>query len=138
MTREEIAAVLEKHPHLTPCGLGLSREDAKGITETGRSVSDWLAGPRAEFLDEWHVDACTRAECWLKDKAKIKTPSLSSYWLKHRAEEEVGYITDGDFIVAVIHLGFPIKEDWYSINPLIGISRKFMKGRVISPEMRAF
>jgi hypothetical protein len=37
----------------------------------------------------------------------------------------------GHFIVAAAHRGFPIKDCWDSINPLIGISRKFMKDPVL-------
>jgi hypothetical protein len=126
MTRDDIAAVLARYPSLNPEGLGFPR-GLRPTDPAGRE--EWLARQRATLLGDWHADACTRAESWLMERTKIRTPRLSSYWLKHRAEEEVGYITNGDLIVAAIHLGFPIKGSPDSINPLVGVSSKFMRGR---------
>jgi hypothetical protein len=120
MTREDIAAVMGRVSGLNSFGIGCFDPRSKTPAERDREI----AAGRAELLDD--VDGCSRAEGWLRGKARTKTidPHRSSYDLEHLAEEEVGYITNGAFIVAAIHLGFPYRIYPDSANPRFGISRR--------------
>jgi hypothetical protein len=65
------------------------------------------------------------ARGWLKQFSKIKTLNQrgSSYGLKHCAEDEIGYLTNGVFIAAAIAEGFAVRRtDPGSPNAWLNIS----------------
>lgn len=127
MTRDDIAAVMGKVPGLNAFGVGYC-DEMRGRRRSQEDRERWMRGQEAALLDD--TDGCSRAEAWLRDKVKRKTvnPLRSSYGLKHLAEREVGYITNGAFIAAAVHLGFSYEVDPHSPNPRIGISERCLKG----------
>jgi hypothetical protein len=127
MTRDEIAAVVERIPLLNINGTEVYRNGG----DTPAEIHARLREDREMLLRD--VDGCSRAEAWLRDKPKIKTPRVGSYWLKHVAEVDVGYICNGSFVVAAIHLGFPYRMILDCPNPLIGISRRYLKEHYWNP-----
>ncbi len=65
---------------------------------------------------------------WLHDNiTPIKTPTFSSYGLKHVLERSLGgwYVTNGEFIAAALIAGYPYKHD--APNPLFGMSARDIK-----------
>lgn len=102
---------------------------------TGSAVSPRYAGPIVPPGSSRCVRICSAtrtavaAESWLADKARRKTinPRYTSYGLKHLAEKEVGYITNGAFIAAAIHCGFAYRIHPDSPNPSFGISEKSLR-----------
>jgi hypothetical protein len=119
VTESDIAAVIAKVPRLNAFGVAVYC----GVPLRDRAASH--DRDQAELLAD--VDGCTRAESWLRGRNSIKTVScfLCSYGLKHIAEREVGYITNGAFIAAAIHCGFPYKlGENRDPNVMFGISRR--------------
>src|SRR5262245_23937425 len=120
MTSDDIAAVLKRERRLSAYGIGLYNavSRAEGEEMFRRDGEDLMAD----------VDGCTRAESWIRGMARRKTINRdrSSYGLKHVAEAEVGYITNGAFICAAIHLGFAY-EARSGPNPGFNISEKSVK-----------
>jgi hypothetical protein len=53
----------------------------------------------------------------------------SSYGLKHLAEPEIGYVTNGAFIAAAVHCGFSFETYPDSPNVCFGISEKSIKAK---------
>lgn len=122
MTRNDIAAVIKKVPDLTSFGIGLY-EKGRGLNAEQKSAKlkegqDELLGMSKE---------CTAICEWLSDKAKIKTINKrhTSYGLKHMAEKEIGYITNGAFICAAVFCGFDFKAS--GPNAHFNISEKSLK-----------
>lgn len=75
------------------------------------------------------IDGFNKTCKWLAKISKIKTinKSRSSYGLKHLAEKEIGYITNGVFIAAAIHCGFDFKLQIGSANVFFNMSEKSLK-----------
>ena len=79
--------------------------------------------------DEFSVANIATAIAFLRLCRKIKTPTYSSYFLKHVAERWGGhngmqpYITNGELIVAAVYLGFHIEPIRRSPNACVGVSR---------------
>jgi hypothetical protein len=117
MTREDIAAVIGKIPELSAYGIGYPSD----LYRTPEERKAWLREQQARLLGD--VDGCSRAEAWLRGKRKRRTVNghCTSYWLKHVAEKEVGYITNGAFIAAAIHCGFRCRINPRSPNPYFDI-----------------
>jgi hypothetical protein len=62
---------------------------------------------------------------WLSKFQQVKTPQLSSYYLKHVVEKLAGeYVSNGSLIAAAIHLKIPMKLYPDSPNVNIAISKK--------------
>jgi hypothetical protein len=102
MTIDDIRKVIVQIPQLTDFGVGIFRTPGMSRQEA-----------KVKFQREQEAllgqgDACAKICEWLADKPKIKSINRhrSSYGLKHLAEEEIGYITNGQFIAAAIHSGF--------------------------------
>lgn len=106
----------EQFPRICPNGLTWYRHD---------QPEHWTEDDHAMVcLCHWYF---LRAE-------PIKTPSTSSYWLKHRIEQHFtvhgrgSYVHNGSCIVAAMALGFPIKANWHDrLNCQIGISKRSTK-----------
>jgi hypothetical protein len=124
MTHADIAAVIAKVPWLNAFGIGIF-DGYRGRPAAEREAI--FRRDQAKLLDD--VDGCSRAEAWLRGKAKRKTinPHRSSYGLKHLAAHQAGYITNGAFIAAAIHCGFPYKLDLTGPNVGFGISERSLK-----------
>ena len=120
MTRDDIAAVMAKIPGLTALG---NFPYEGGPKQTDAELSQ----DRERLLSS--EESCSAACQWLATKAKTKTVNRkrSSYGLKHLAEDEIGYVTNGAFIAAAVHSGFPYEILVDSPNVLIGISEKSLK-----------
>lgn len=127
MNRADIEAVIEKIPDLNDFGVGL------GIFGRGPSKVEWEIK-----LNAWKEDLlaselpCTMVCKWLEDIEKTKTINdrWSSCGLKHLAEKEIGYITNGVFIAAAIYCGFPFQLISGSPNVHFGMSQKSLKAKV--------
>jgi hypothetical protein len=119
----QLAAVMERLPTLTSNGMGMARP----WTSLAPSKD---AGARAFAEERAYLLSCGEtfgAVCsWLEPIPRNKTasPALSSYFLKHLAEDCLGvYILNGVFIAAAVHCGFRYKEYPDSPNVGLGISR---------------
>jgi hypothetical protein len=122
MTRAEIEAVVGRLPLLQADGVGVM-DGARRLGREERKAA--MAADRERLLRD--VDGCTRAEGWLRDKARIDTPRWSSDWIKHVAEQEVESITNGALIAAAVYLGFADKVMSGHSNVLIGIAKRELK-----------
>ena len=124
MTRDDIASIIAKVPLLNDEGIGLSNIHGKLPKDEREQI---LKETQQSLLEG--SEACTKVCGWLADKEKTKTINRrhSSYGLKHLAEDEIGYVTNGAFIAAAIFLGFPHELEPGSINPSFEISEKSLK-----------
>jgi hypothetical protein len=75
----------------------------------------------------------TRA--WLRQHNKLKTINKSgtSYGLKHSAEHDIGYITNGVFIAAAVAEGFRVVRVGDTPNAWLNISTTAWKGHGFAP-----
>ena len=106
MNRKDIDKIMRKLPQLNVFGIGVNQEDLRKASERATE----LERDRKELLAS--VDACNKCCEWLRRNiSKIKTIDKrhTSYELKHLAETEIGYMTNGVFICAAIHCGYPYK-----------------------------
>jgi hypothetical protein len=113
MTREDIQAVLDREPTLTYYGIRTNKEPGE------------LDANREALLN--CVDQCARVCTWLSGQQMTKTVNRehSSYGYKHMAERATGdYVSNGVFIAAAIHCGFPYRKIPNSPNVQFGISEK--------------
>ncbi len=123
MTRADIEAVLEQVPRLNDFGIGVFDPRSK----TAEQREEDMRRDRQKLLDS--AEACTRVCGWLglMEKTKTINDRHTSYGLKHMAEKAVGYITNGVFIAAAIHCGFPFKLIPGSPNVCFGISERSLR-----------
>lgn len=121
MTRGDIAAVLGRFPELNYAGMGLF-ERGRSLTESQRREE--LQAGRDRLLER--AEMCSRCCRWLSDVTRTRAVNRrrTSYEWKELAEGKVGYVTNGAFIAAALHLGFPVETDSDSLNVLIGISER--------------
>jgi hypothetical protein len=125
MTRDEIAAVMDRVPNLGAHGIGIFDSHLK------RTRWEWTAAMDAErecLLSS--EDDCSRVQRWLVGLEPVQTPNFSSYYLKHLAEKNIGYVTNGAFIAAAIHSGFPYRVIPLSANVDIGVSRMSLRRKI--------
>lgn len=112
MNKQDIENVLNKVPNLVDFGICV--KDA-----------DWPEQGQ-EFL-KTRTEICTKICEWLSQLRKVKLTQqsgLSSYGLKHRFESSTDtYCSNGEFIVAAIHCGFPHKIE-NNINVYFACSKK--------------
>jgi hypothetical protein len=101
--------IMRREPELTDFGFGLfdgrKRTEDEYETEFKRN--------RKIMLEPRSLEQFERARLWLRRQRKIKHMNLSrsSYGLKHIAEPDIGYVTNGIFIAAAIAEGFRIYAD---------------------------
>jgi hypothetical protein len=122
MTRDDIVSAMEMIPNLGGHGVGIF-DPARKLSPAERAAS--LEAERESLLSD--VEGCTRVCEWLSDLEPIRTVKHSSYGLKHLAEKEIGYITNGAFIAAAVHAGFPFRVNPGSPNVTFGISERSLK-----------
>jgi hypothetical protein len=115
----EMERILEQEPTLSDFGFGLAdfyktREEAVvKFREDRERICD--SNCLAEFI---------AARGWLKQFAKLKSFNKrgSSYSLKHVAEHDIGYVSNGVFIAAAIAEGFRVQRIGDSPNAWLNIS----------------
>lgn len=124
-TQLYLAITMEKIPDLTSFGIGL--------------YSDHQKLPHAERMarfkkerDELKVNhaAVERTAKWIKENLtviKAINSHYTSYGLKHRAEFDIGYVTNGVFIAAAVIAGVPYKIYPRSPNVSFALSTKKIK-----------
>jgi hypothetical protein len=116
-TRADIQTVLDNNPLLCDSGFTSHRERGRSAEESKRMFDQ----RRNELLNS--VDECNRCCEWITANLQpVKTPTTESYHLKHVAEKDIGYITNGLFIVAALLCGLTVKR--YSINAGVGVSKR--------------
>jgi hypothetical protein len=119
MTQADIQRIMDKHPELNDFGIGVY-DDKQSPAERAET----LAKEKSRLLES--VDACNRVCEWLRGIERIKSINWdqSSYGLKHLAERDSEYCTNGVFITAAIHSGFPYRIKSDSPNVWFGMSAK--------------
>lgn len=124
MTKKKIASVIKKVPELTDFGIGLY-EGGRGLSKKEYELK--FKSEQEKLLNS--TDDFEKICNWLTKIDKIKTINTrrSSYSLKHIAEKEIGYITNGVFIAAAIYSGFNFKIYSDSQNVYFGMSEKSIK-----------
>lgn len=123
MTRDDIKRIMDKVPNLNDFGIGVYNERKKKPDAREKE----LAEGKTQLLDS--VEACNKVCKWLSAVAKIKTinDNRSSYGLKHIAEVDIGYVTNGVFITAAIYCGYPYRVESGDPNVPFGMSEKSVK-----------
>ncbi len=122
MTRDDIKKIMDKNQELNDFGFGYYFEVKRMPSD---EMNKWFEKNRQRLLDK--DKECTSICEWLLNIQKRKTidKSVTSYSLKHIAEKEIGYITNGAFICAAIHMGFNFKI--ISPNAYFNMSWKSIK-----------
>jgi hypothetical protein len=123
-SRETMQRILVAEPELNAHGFGAYDEQHKSREQAAAEIQ---AG-REGMLTEGELERFEMARAWLRRFTKTKgfPRDFSSYGLKHVAEWDIGYTTNGLFIAAAIAEGFPVKRIatpgwWPSPNAWIGI-----------------
>jgi hypothetical protein len=100
--------VLEREPLLGDFGFGVWDPRSKTPEERAADLRlnrEYIREPRslAQFM---------AARGWLRQFRKIKALNRrgTSYGLKHDAEDDIGYVTNGCFIAAAIAEGFTVRR----------------------------
>lgn len=125
MGRREIRAVIKKAPALNNYGMGvdyqavhmLSMEERK---KQFREDQEKLLKNVKQFENACHWWA-------VREKIESFNTKHTSYGLKHEAEEDIGYVTNGAFIAAAIRCGFNYHWIDNSINVMFNVSEKSLK-----------
>jgi hypothetical protein len=126
---------MARHPALNDFGLGhYGGHKDKSDAEKGTINAENRRVLRAS------APAVATTVMWLRENVE---PTLTinkrrtSYGIKHVAEKDIGYITNGVFIAAGIIAGYPYEIDHSSANVPFGMSEKSLKDiseRRTSPE----
>lgn len=124
MSREQIQKTIDKLPRLTDFGVGLF-DHGRGLSPA--QFQEKFQKEQETLLNS--TDAFFKTCEWLSEIEKIKTINSkhTSYGLKHIAEKDIGYITNGVFIAAAIHCGFDFKTRAGSPNVIFNMSEKSIK-----------
>ncbi len=112
--QQQLELVMAKFDKLTDYGLGISK--SQSFEEERKKLAK-------------NTDEFSKAVDWLSKQNKIKNINdrHTSYWLKHIAQHEIGYVSNGTFIAAAIYCGFEIKVSDRSPNVKFNISEKSIK-----------
>jgi len=126
-----IQAAVDRFPDLTDFGFGIF--DPYRLTPAQRQ--EQFRQSRADLFARGSLEDFVRAKRWLSAQPKTKninSSAGSSYWLKHVAEEDIGYTTNGIFIAAAVAAGFTVERCWRcddeSPNAFFNISSKISLG----------
>ena len=120
-TAAALQAVLDAHPDLTAFGFGAW--DERRLTPQERAAR--IAQGRADLFAD--PEPFTRARSWLagqRQTKRVNRAAGSSYGLKHTAEPDIGYTTNGSFIAAAIAEGFTVQRIPGSPNAWFNISTR--------------
>jgi hypothetical protein len=119
---DDMVKVLAREPELNDFGFGVF--DPRSKTPEERAVV--FRRDREFIRDPSSLAQFTAARAWLNrfDKLKALNKRGSSYGLKHVAEHDIGYLTNGVFIAAAIAEGFIVQRIGDSPNAWFNISTK--------------
>ncbi|MGW3933608.1 hypothetical protein ACWECC_36860 [Streptomyces microflavus] len=111
-----LAEVMQQHPQLNSFGIGVFNPRRK----TAEQRRTDLAAGREKLAGS--VAMVTETAAWLREKiTPIKTPTVSSYTVKHVMERATGrYVTNGELIAAALIVGYTFKYE--QPNVLFGMS----------------
>jgi hypothetical protein len=105
----QINAIMAQEPTLTTFGFGIYSGYRR---ESPEKRAEIFRGDRQALIDE--IDR-VQATCeWIDANLytrKSINPYHTSYGLKHIAERDIGYITNGVFIAAMIACGYRYRVD---------------------------
>jgi len=124
--RDDLRAVLEKHPDLKKNGF-VPWFSLSGPPDHHAEI----VAAQTAFLEGGGVYGFGRARRWLAGRARRKTVNRnhSSYHWKHVAESAEGaYVSNGALIAAALADGFPVGRVSGALNAWIGIGRKLTGG----------
>lgn len=118
----DMANVLERKSQLGDFGFDVFHPRSK----TSRERVVELQRQRELIREPEALAQFTAARFWLSHFSKLKAvnPLGSSYGLKHVAEPDIGYCTNGVFIAAALAEGFTVRRVDDSPNALFNISTK--------------
>lgn len=122
VTRQQIRVILDDNSELNNFGWGLLG-GGRGMTMQRYQAK--IKEGQQSLLNE--LDAINKCVEWLADVAKTKTLNRkrTSYDYKHIVEEDIGYLSNGAFIVAAILAGFTVKRECEdSLNGRVNISER--------------
>ncbi|MEU3633030.1 hypothetical protein [Streptomyces fradiae] len=113
-----LAEVMDEHNMLTDFGIGVWDSDRLTVGQRRAEI----AAARDRLRREENLLLETAQ--WLRDHVMpIKTPSASSYAVKHLIEDATDvYMTNGVFIAAALIVGYPFR--YAEPNVLFGMSRR--------------
>jgi len=116
----DMELILEQEPQLSDFGFGRS-----DFYKTREEAVAKFREDRESIRDPQSLAQFILARGWLSQFAKLKSLNKcgSSYGLKHVAEHDIGYITNGVFIAAAIAEGFRVRRindsnpnAWFNIS----------------------
>jgi hypothetical protein len=115
----EMERILEREPQLSDFGFGLA-----DFYKTREEAAAKFCEDRERIRDSNCLAEFTAARGWLRQFAKLKSFNKrgSSYGLKHVAEHDIGYVSNGVFIAAAIAEGFNVQRIGNSPNAWLNIS----------------
>lgn len=121
----------ERLPELTEFGFGVFDEGKyRKFPDLRQSVFD---RERADLLSPSSIARFAASVKWLEQWSKTKKFSRrgTSYGLKHVAENDIGYVTNGVFIAAAVTAGFTTKRE--GPNAVLNISDRAWTGQLVLP-----
>lgn len=130
-----LAITMARHPELNDFGIGLFGGHRN---KSAKERSAIIAKDRETLRGS--VAAVTDTVTWLCENVvpmRSINRGRTSYGIKHVADKDIGYITNGVFIAAGIIAGYPYKIDPGSPNVSFGMSEKSLHDlsvRRTSPE----
>ena len=107
----EMQAVLSGWPRLAAWGF---LEPHTLLREYGAAADETFQRERERMLSPNYLAAFLATRAWLRRNAaarKTPNPYCTSYGMKHVAERDVGYITNGVFIAAAVAERFMVKQE---------------------------
>jgi hypothetical protein len=117
LTPDELAAaardmegVLNAEPRLNDYGFGVHDDPSKTPDELMTMFQKY----RDDIREPCSLAQFMAARGWLRQFPKTKqlNKRAGSYSLKHVAEHDIGYVTNGVFIAAAIAEGFMVRRIW--------------------------
>jgi len=116
---------MQRHPELNDFGIGLFSEDYKKPKIEQQAIYE----RNRRHLRESVADIEATVE-WLRENvepAKAVNKRHTSYGLKHVAEQDIGYVTNGAFIAAAIIADYPYEIEPGSPNVPFGMTEKSLR-----------
>lgn len=113
---DELTRIMEEHPLLHNAGYGYGYGELEPTAETRAALRN-------------SVERFTAAKQWIEANLRpVKRihPYRTSYGMKHIAEREVGYITNGVFIAAMLACGYRMNPN-PKFNPRFNVSEAAVK-----------
>jgi hypothetical protein len=122
LRNETLRRALDAEPLLNDFGYGVF--DGHRMSKQQKSAK--IAADRAAMFEPRSLEQFEAVRAWLRQFPKIKQVNrrVTSYGLKHVAEHDIGYVTNGVFIAAAIAEGFQVERAGGSPNAWLAISAK--------------